>query len=39
MTMGFAVKDKTLLDKLTVGNKVHVDLRKEGKDYVITAVR
>ena len=39
MTMGFAVKDKALLDKLAVGQKVHVAFKKEGNAYVVTEVR
>ena len=39
MTMGFAVKDKMLLDKLAVDKKVHVEFKKQGDDYVITAVK
>jgi Cu(I)/Ag(I) efflux system protein CusF len=39
MTMAFAVKDKTLFDKLAVGKKVDVELMKEGKDYVVVAVK
>lgn len=39
MTMRFAVKDKVLLDKLTVDRKVEFDFRQQGKDYVVTAVR
>lgn len=39
MTMGFAVKDKMLLDKLAVGKKVNVEFMKEGADYVVTAVK
>lgn len=39
MTMGFPVKDKMLLDKLAVGKKVNVELKKEGSDYVVTAVK
>jgi Cu(I)/Ag(I) efflux system protein CusF len=39
MTMAFPVKDKALLDKLTVGKKVNVEFAKEGADYVITAVK
>ena len=35
MTMGFAVKDKALFDKLVVGQKVHVEFRKQGADYVV----
>jgi Cu/Ag efflux protein CusF len=38
MSMAFAVKDKTLLDKLAVGKKVHVEFNKQGDDYVVTAV-
>jgi Cu(I)/Ag(I) efflux system protein CusF len=36
MSMAFAVKDKTLLEKLTVGSKVHVEFDKQDSDYVIT---
>lgn len=39
MTMGFAVKDKTLLDKLAVGKKVEVEFAKEGTDYIVTSVK
>lgn len=39
MTMGFAVKDKMLFDKLVVGKKIHVEFKQEGKDYVVSAVR
>lgn len=39
MTMGFAVKDKKLFDKLAVGKKVNVDILQQGSDYVVTAVR
>lgn len=39
MTMGFSVKDKTLLDKLAVGKKVDVEFTQQGSDYVITAVK
>ncbi len=39
MTMGFSVKDKTLLEKLVAGNKVHVEFQKQGGEYVITAVK
>ena len=39
MTMGFAVKDKALFDKLAVGQKVHVEFKKEGPDYVVTSVK
>jgi Cu(I)/Ag(I) efflux system protein CusF len=39
MSMGFAVKDKSMLEKLAVGQKVHVQFKKQGEDYVITSVR
>lgn len=39
MTMAFAVKDKTLFDKLAVGTKVHVGFKKEGDEYVVTSVK
>jgi Cu/Ag efflux protein CusF len=39
MTMGFAVKDKALLDKLAVGQKVHVTFKKEDSGYVVTSVK
>ncbi|MEO6322316.1 MAG: copper-binding protein [Polaromonas sp.] len=39
MTMAFAVRDKTLLEKLTVGNKVDVEFKKQDSDYVITKVK
>ena len=39
MTMGFAVKDKTLFDKLTVGKKVDVEFKQQGSDYIVTAVK
>lgn len=39
MTMGFKVKDKALFDKLTVGKKVNVELKQQGPDYVVTAVK
>ena len=39
MTMAFAVKDKTLLEKLAVGNQVHVEFNKQGSDYVLTKVK
>lgn len=38
MTMAFEVKDKTLLDKLAVGRKVHVEFNKQGGEYVINSV-
>lgn len=39
MTMGFAVKDQTLFDKLKTGEKVQVDFVKQGTEYVITSVK
>lgn len=39
MTMGFAVKDKALLDKLAVGKKVKVEFTQEGNDYIVTSVK
>ena len=39
MTMGFAVKDKMLLDKLVIGKKVRVEFNKQDSDYVITDVK
>lgn len=39
MTMGFAVKDNHLFDKLAVGKKVNVEIIKQGSDYVVTAVK
>ena len=39
MTMGFAVKDKALFDKLSVGKKVDVEIVQQGGNYVITAVK
>lgn len=39
MTMGFQVKDKMLLDKLTVGKKVDFEFVQGSKGYVLTAVK
>jgi Cu/Ag efflux protein CusF len=39
MTMGFSVKDKSMLDKMTVGQKVHVEFVKQGNDYVVTSIK
>jgi Cu(I)/Ag(I) efflux system protein CusF len=39
MTMGFAVKDKALFDKLAVCQKVDVEFTQQGPDYVVTAVK
>ncbi len=38
MTMGFSVKDNSLLEKLTVGKKVNVEFVKQNNDYVLTKV-
>ncbi|MDZ7892150.1 MAG: copper-binding protein [Rhodoferax sp.] len=39
MTMGFQVKDKMLLDQLSVGKTVEFEFVKGGKGYVITGVK
>ncbi len=39
MSMGFMVKDKAMLDKLTADKKVEVEFVQQGKDYVITSVK
>lgn len=39
MTMGFAVKDKMLLDQFAVGKKVNVEFIQQGSDYLVTAVK
>lgn len=39
MTMKFAVRDKTLLDKLAMNKDVVVDFVQQGSDYVITSVK
>ena len=39
MTMNFAVTDKALFDKLTVGKKVEVELVKQGPGYAVVAVK
>lgn len=39
MTMGFAVKDKSMFDKLKVGEKVHVEFMQEGSQYVVSNVK
>lgn len=39
MTMGFKVRDKALLDKLKVGQKVTFELVQEGDGYVVTKVK
>jgi Cu(I)/Ag(I) efflux system protein CusF len=38
MTMTFGVKDKGLLDKLRVGQRVQVEFQEQGGSYVITSV-
>ena len=39
MTMGFQVKDKMLLDKLSVGKKVDFEFVQGSKGYVVTSVK
>lgn len=39
MTMGFLVKDKMLLDKLTVGKTVNFEFMQDTKGYTVTAVK
>jgi Cu(I)/Ag(I) efflux system protein CusF len=39
MTMTFAVKDKALFDKLTVGKKAEFEFSQDGKGYVVTGVK
>lgn len=39
MTMGFAVKEKMLLDQLALGKKVNVEFIQQDSDYVVTAVK
>lgn len=39
MTMGFVVKDKMLMDKLSVGKKVQFEFVQEGGKYVVTSVK
>ncbi len=39
MTMAFAVRDTTLLDKLTIGKKVEFEFVKDGREYVVTGVK
>lgn len=39
MTMGFAVKDKALFDKLKAGEQVQVEFIKQGSEYLITSVK
>lgn len=39
MTMGFSVRDKALLGGFVEGETVEVEFVRDGKDYVITAVK
>jgi Cu(I)/Ag(I) efflux system protein CusF len=39
MTMGFTVREKSLLDKLQPGKKVEFEFVQQGRDYVITSVK
>ncbi len=39
MTMGFAVKQKSLLDGISVGKKIAFELVQGDKGYVITAIK
>lgn len=39
MTMGFAVKDKALLDKLAVGKAVDFEFMQADRGYVMTGVK
>ena len=39
MTMGFAVKDKVLLDKAKPGSQVEFAFEQSGSDYVITEIK
>ena len=39
MSMTFAVKDKTLLERLQAGREVAFEFAQRGKDYVITGVK
>lgn len=39
MTMTFKVKDKALLDKLSVDQRVQADIVKQGADYVVTSIK
>lgn len=39
MTMGFSVKDKTLFEKMSVGQKVTVEFVQDGSQYVVTNVK
>ena len=39
MTMAFGVKDKSLLNKFSVGKSVQVEFEKRGNSYVIASVK
>ena len=39
MTMGFKVKDKSLVGKVKPGDKVDFTLVQSGSDYIITSIR
>ena len=39
MTMPFAVKDKTLFEKLVVNKQVTIDFSRQNSNYVVTAVK
>jgi Cu(I)/Ag(I) efflux system protein CusF len=39
MTMGFGVRDKALIDKLSPGTKVEFEFVQQGRDYVITSAK
>lgn len=39
MTMGFKVKDPTLMGKLAEGKKVSFEFVREAEDYVVTSLR
>ncbi len=39
MTMGFKLKEKSLMDKIKLGEKVEFTLVQVGKDYLITGVK
>ncbi len=39
MTMGFKVKDKSLMDKVKPGDKVEFTLVQAGKEYLITGMK
>jgi Cu(I)/Ag(I) efflux system protein CusF len=39
MTMGFTVKEKSLLDKLQPGRKIQFEFVQQGRNYIITSVK